>query len=362
VAPLSLENAAIVARAAANDASRAAAEAAQRARTAPYGGDPDSVLARATLAASDGAARLAMDSAGTAVDAAAVMEAEATHAPRETVVPTSVREAGERARDAAGRAREAADEAADRPARAAAPVAGDRRGLLAAFRRSMRSQDAFVRGEALYEQRDYRGSRSAFLEAVELDGRHEEAWALLGWSSYFLGDHATATVAFKAGLERQPSWDGLYDGLGWSRLRLGRPHLARDAFRAALDLAPDYPDALHGLGEAYYQLGRYDQAVPPLAAAERRLRPLVGPEPEELRGVRNRLGWSLYQLGRYPEALSTFQRAAQADPTLHEPQVGLGWTYLGLGRKAEARAAFERALRIRPGFTEAVRGLLAAGR
>jgi tetratricopeptide (TPR) repeat protein len=145
-------------------------------------------------------------------------------------------------------------------------------------------------------------------------------------------------------------------------LRLGRPHLARDAFRAALELAPAYTDALHGLGEAYYTLGQYDRAVPSLAAAERRLQPLLGPEPEELRGVRNRLGWSLYQLGRYPEALSVFERAADAEPTLHEPQVGLGWTYLKLGRRASARAAFERALKIWPGFVEAERGLIAVGR
>ena len=290
------------------------------------------------------------------------LEAEANHAPRETVVRPPVRQAAERARDAAGRAREAADEAADRPAIVALSMSGERTGLLGAFRKSMQSQDAFVRGEALYERRDYRGSRSAFLEAVELDAGHDEAWALFGWSSYFVGDHATATVAFKAGLERQPSWEGLYNGLGWSRLRLGRPHLARDAFRAALDLAPDYADALHGLGEAYYELGLYDQAVAPLAAAERRLRPLVGREPEELRGVRNHLGWSLYRLGHYSEALSTFQRAAQADPALHEPQAGLGWAYLKLGRKAEARAAFERALKIQPGFVEAEWGLNAVGR
>ena len=225
-----------------------------------------------------------MESAGTATDAAAVTEAEANHAPPETVVRTPIRQAAERARDAAGRAREAADEAADRPATVALAMASGTVGPFAAFRESMQSQDAFVRGEALYERRDYRGSRTAFLEAVELDSRHDQAWALLGWSSYFLRDHATAMVAFKAGLERQPSWEGLYNGLGWSRLQLGRPHLARDAFRAALDLAPQYADALHGLGEAYYELGLYEQAVAPLAAAERRPRPLFGPEPEELRG------------------------------------------------------------------------------
>jgi tetratricopeptide (TPR) repeat protein len=353
---------AIAARVAAADAARAAVEATRRAGALDSGAVPNGVLGRAALAASQGAARLAMDAAGTATDAAAVTEAEANHTPGEAVVREAIRHAAERARDAAGRAREAAEEAADRPVVAATPAPPARVGLLAGLRRGMQSQAAFGRASALYERRDYGGARSAFLEAVELDPSHDEAWALLGWSSYFLGDHATATVAFRAGLDRQPSWEGLYDGLGWSRLRLGRPHLARDAFRAALDLAPDYADALHGLGEAFYAMALYDRAVSPLVTAERRLHTLLGAEPNDLRGIRNRLGWSFYQLGRYSEALSTFERAAQADSTLHEPQVGLGWTYLKLGRKAEARAAFERALRIRPGFAEAERGLTAVGR
>src|SRR4029450_4231259 len=81
-----------------------------------------------------------------------------------------------------------------------------------------------------------------------LSPEHDQARALLAWSDYFLGDYRGAVVGFKAGLQRQPTWEGLYNGLGWSRLRLGRYHLAVAAFRPALERNPEYLDALHGLG------------------------------------------------------------------------------------------------------------------
>jgi tetratricopeptide (TPR) repeat protein len=211
-----------------------------------------------------------------------------------------------------------------------------------------------------HKQRHYREASRLFAEAIELDPTFDEAWAAFGWSSYLAGDYTAAIAAFGVAAGRQPTWEGLYDGLGWSRLRLGRVRLARDTFEAALDLRPDYADAQIGLGEAHFRLGHYDRALAPLEAAERRLRPVVGPAPDELRVVRARLAWTLFHLERFPEAVEAFLVATRDRPSDQELYLGLGWAYLGAGKKAEARVAFERALALQPGYRDAERGLARA--
>jgi tetratricopeptide (TPR) repeat protein len=230
-------------------------------------------------------------------------------------------------------------------------------GVLESLRRGVRAQNAFHRGKALYEARDYEGARERFVEALGLDPRHDEAQALLGWSEYFLGEHRAAIISFKTALQRQPTWEGLYNGLGWSRLRLRRYHLASEAFRAALDLNPDYVDALIGLGSAQFELARYETALAPLQTAMRRLEPMIGKEPEDLPGVRAKVAWSLYYLGRYQDALGLFERALRARPEWHGLHNGIGWCQLKLGRKGDARVAFQRALTLKPGYEDALEGL-----
>jgi tetratricopeptide (TPR) repeat protein len=236
------------------------------------------------------------------------------------------------------------------------PVA-EGQNVLESLRRGIRAQNAFHRGKALYEARDYEGARERFVEALGLEPHHDQAQALLGWSEYFLGEHRAAIISFKTALQRQPTWEGLYDGLGWSRLRLRRYHLASEAFRAALDLNPDYVDAMIGLGSAQFELARYETALAPLQTAMRRLEPMLGEEPEALPGVRAKVAWSLYYLGRYQDALGLFQRGLRTRPEWHGLHNGVGWCQLKLGRKGDARVAFQRALSLKPGYEDALEGL-----
>src|SRR5262249_60021418 len=131
---------------------------------------------------------------------------------------------------------EAADEATDDVSQSAtAAPAQSRPGWLDRIRQNTEAKAAFESGRLRYQAQDFLGARRHLEEAVRLNPELDEARALLGWAEYFSGATRASTVTFKTALQRQPTWEGLYDGLGWSRLRLNRPSLARDAFRAALD-------------------------------------------------------------------------------------------------------------------------------
>ena len=259
---------------------------------------------------------------------------------------------------------EAVDEARDRPARAAS-VAGvqltSSPGMFQAFRRSMRAESSFAYGQALLEARKYEEARERLAEATFLYPEHDQARALLAWSDYFLGDYRGAVVGFKSGLQRQPTWEGLYNGLGWSRLRLGRYHLAAAAFRPALERNPDYLDASHGLGSALLELGDYEGALEPLQKALRGSRRVIGDEPPETAAIRAKVAWTLYYLERYREALELFIRASLGTPDAYQLHAGMGWCYIKLGQKDDARAAFQRALRLRPADEALREGLRRAG-
>jgi tetratricopeptide (TPR) repeat protein len=235
------------------------------------------------------------------------------------------------------------------------PIAGQ--GVVDDLRKAMRSQAAFTRGKALYDAGNYERAREQLVEAVTLDGDHDQARALLGWSQHFLGEHRAAIISFKAAIRRQPSWEGLHDGLGWSRFRLKRYHLAAEAFRTALDLNPEYADARIGLGSALFELSRYDEALTHLQAAARQLEPLIGAGPRHLADAHAKIAWSLYYLNQPQQALRSFERALQARPEWHGLHNGVGWCYLKLGQRGEARAAFQRALELKPDYADALEGL-----
>jgi tetratricopeptide (TPR) repeat protein len=314
-------------------------------------------VATAVAEAAKGAVRIATDSAQRAAEAA--REAQSAGAAQ----PDAAARAARRAQLAAARAQEAADEAGDdlRQVSAAGPEE-PRPNWFGRMKQKLEARSAFARGKELYEARNLTGARPFLEQAVRLDPEYDEARALLGWLDYFSGQPRAAIVMFKTALQRQPTWEGLYNGLGWSRLRVGRSQLARDAFRAALDTNPHYADALAGLGLALYNLEDYAGAVAALDPAVASLESALGRDSRELVEPREALARSLYEIGRYGEAAVEFERVIQARPDRPGLQTALGWAYLKGGRRGDARAAFQRALALAPGSTDAARGLALASR
>jgi tetratricopeptide (TPR) repeat protein len=355
-----LERAARVAAKGAAEAARLAALATDAARRVVTWQSPEdqpgthtnlpSVIAQATR----DAARYAVDASREAGEAAA---RAANSAFSEAALV--VRRETNLARNAAERALEEVDEAADGQTVSAAPTSSP--GTVQSLRQRLQAQASFARGSALLEGRKYREARNQFAVAVALYPEHDEAWSLLAWSEYFLGDFREAILTFKTALRRQPTWAGLYNGLGWSRLRAGRYRLAADAFGSALDRNPDYVDALNGLGSAMFERSDYELAIPPLEKALYRSGRLMGSEPPEVTTMRGKLAWSLYYLERDREALAMFIRASLAAPDSHQLQLGMGWCYLRLGQKNDARAAFQRAAKLGPDDEIVREGLRLAG-
>ena len=149
-------------------------------------------------------------------------------------------------------------------------------GLWAGFVKRVHAHRAYLRGKELYTERQFAEAREPLAEAVALDGDHDDARALLGWTEYALGNYRAAIVDFERVLRREPSWEGPYDGLGWSRLGLGRFVLAADAFRAALDRDPGYTDAAIGLRRGEFERSRYQAALARLTPALRELQSRKG--------------------------------------------------------------------------------------
>jgi tetratricopeptide (TPR) repeat protein len=63
-------------------------------------------------------------------------------------------------------------------------------------------------------------------------------------------------------------------------------------------------------------------------------------------------GNKLYRLGRYEEAISSYDRAIEINPDLHEVWYNLGVSLSNLGRYADAIASYDRAIAINPDYHE----------
>jgi predicted Zn-dependent protease len=129
-------------------------------------------------------------------------------------------------------------------------------------------------------------------------------------------------------------------------LRLYRASALEDAgkwdeAKAELALAlkdkPDNPLLLNFLG--YGKLERGED----MDAAEAMVRKASALRPDDA-SITDSLGWAEYKRGRLTQAITTLQRAAEADPAQAEIQEHLGDALFTAGRRYEARFAWRAAL------------------
>jgi TolB-like protein/DNA-binding winged helix-turn-helix (wHTH) protein/Tfp pilus assembly protein PilF len=146
-------------------------------------------------------------------------------------------------------------------------------------------------------------ARAAIAEAIRLDSRQPEAYAVRGMVTF-----ATA-------------WDTT---------------AAERDLRQAIGLNPSYARAHQYLSSVLTTQRRFDEAV----AAARKAVDLDPLSPNE----NTTLGVRLFYAGKLDEAIAQFRRTLQRSPDLPVAHWGLGMAYRELGRHGEAVAALERAV------------------
>jgi len=220
----------------------------------------------------------------------------------------------------------------------------------------MKAQVSFTRGKALLEARKYQEARELLAEATVLYPDHDEARALLAWSSISSvsseGDHHVQ--------DRAPSSADVGGSLRRDRMESTSSQSISPGDRcvpAGAGANSGVSRRLNGLGSALFELAQYD------AAFRRSRTRSAGPGPSLALSPRRRG----HSGPRWPGASTIwgatarpwrcFVRASLASPDSHQLHVGMGWCYIKLGQKGDARTAFQRALQLGPGDEAAREGL-----
>ncbi len=248
------------------------------------------------------------------------------------------------------------DAVRDHPESAAA-----RRSLAAALERmgrraeaAMRYQEAldlnpddvgllFRTGLLYNDEGRYQAAADRLRRAVEIEPSFGPAWVELSRSLRETGDHLDAAEALTRALELAP---------GDRNLRFHRANNYRLGGRRELALR-EFESLLADFGldrEIVLRLARIEQELGRPASAARRFEQLIaaGAEPSLLSQAHFELGNIRTRQERYEDAVSHYEHAITANPTLREAYVNLGTALGRLRRFAEAAAAARRALELDP--------------
>lgn len=209
-------------------------------------------------------------------------------------------------------------------------------------------------GEALLEEGDVEGARSAFLLALESEPVSAWAHQGLGRADLMLGELEESARQFEAALALAPEATSLHHSLAQAYARLGRVDLAAqhrdaagvipvpkpDTLLAAVGGLADSTGALLGRGSRFAKSGQGGAAIDLYLKA-------VAEDPANL-GARLSLAAALSAAGQKDQAEEHFGAAlalAPEDPNVHHQ---LGTHRSRGGDNAQAVADFEEALRLDP--------------
>lgn len=240
-----------------------------------------------------------------------------------------------------------------------------------------------------YYAREYGEARRIFDDVERREPTWADPYAGRGWIAERQGRGDDAKTQFRTAIARaaayvatpemrtlltgRPQWSDLWHELAWSLYHQRSFVHAESEFRALLEGNRQDADGLRGLGYTIYALKRYREAIPILqqALATGTALPPVQ-ERVEIPGVAglhavvtdtaSTLAWSHYHAGELPPALKIFRDVTTRQADWHDAWSGLGWTLLKLGDRSEAEVAFRRSLQTRPGYPDAIQGLIALGR
>jgi tetratricopeptide (TPR) repeat protein len=209
-----------------------------------------------------------------------------------------------------------------------------------AIRAGDRPADAhLVRGILLDRQGQRDRALEAFLEALEIDPRHAEAYR---WATFIYaerGDLRNEYRIARAAFDAAPTDSFYLDHLDHVLTeRLADPHGVIAVMQRAVEADPDNVRAHDRLGHAWGFVGDQTRSVSHYQQAIRR-------EPANA-VLHEGLGRALHRLDRGDEAIAAYQQAVRIAPRRYQPHTGLASVYHGGRRYREAIAEYETAVRL----------------
>jgi Flp pilus assembly protein TadD len=209
--------------------------------------------------------------------------------------------------------------------------------------------EAFQAGWQSHQAGDVARAEQLYLQVLQADPNHADAWQLLGAAYIMQRRLPEAVPALRRALQLNPQHAAAHDNLGIALVQQGQFAEAVASFREALRLRPDNPETHVNLGTALGRQGLFAEAAASYREAVR-----WKPDHAE---AHYRLGKMLAHQGLREEAAAAWQRAVALNPRHAVAQAALGEALVQLGRRAEAVPHYRQAVRLSPDFFAALMNL-----
>jgi tetratricopeptide (TPR) repeat protein len=123
------------------------------------------------------------------------------------------------------------------------------------------ADDFYIKGNEKYGQKDYKGARADFTEAIRLNPNSDKAYYSRGIACYKLGDKQGAIADFNSAIKINPNNDNAYIGRGNVRSDLGDKLGAIADFNSAIKINPNLVEAYNNRGVTRSSLGDKQGAI-----------------------------------------------------------------------------------------------------
>ena len=191
----------------------------------------------------------------------------------------------------------------------------------------------------------FQAAEQIYRQILKVQPNHAEAWHLLGFIAYQVGNPAVAVEYIEHAITLNESRADFHHNLGDAYRGLGKMANAVSCYRRALQLKPNLMESHNNLGLALQALARLDEAA---ACFQRAIELRPGDAV-----VHNNLGNVYLDHRRPAQAADCFRRALAIQPDYAEAHTNLGNALKNQGQIEQAIASYQRALQLKPVLAEA---------
>jgi tetratricopeptide (TPR) repeat protein len=190
-------------------------------------------------------------------------------------------------------------------------------------------------GIVYQRRREHAKAIEQFRAAIRLDPSYVAPRILLGASLMAQGRAADSVAPLKQAVKLAPKDALARQQLAQAYERTSNTVAAVEQYRVLRDLLPEDPEYIYRLGKAYQALSEW--SLGQIREVDRHSARLF-----------QALGHNYRAQGKSELAVSAFERAAEADPSLPEVHLALAQIHLAEKRWAEARREIDRELQLVP--------------